>query len=69
MEELEKGLKRLRGFAVLWLEQQCQQVRPLRAPGNWTTNQIVYIEYPWLQPHMWKRIALLDISGRSGPWA
>jgi hypothetical protein len=24
---------------------------------------------PWLWLHMWQRKALLDISGRSGPWA
>jgi hypothetical protein len=28
MEELEKGLKELRGFAAPWREQQCQQARP-----------------------------------------
>jgi hypothetical protein len=28
MEELEKGLKELRGFAAPWREQQCQPVRP-----------------------------------------
>jgi hypothetical protein len=27
MEELEKGLKELRGFAAQWREQQCQQAR------------------------------------------
>ena len=51
MEELEKRLKELRGFAAPWKEQQCQQARP---PGA---------------PHMWKRMALLVISGRRGPWA
>ena len=24
---------------------------------------------PWLRPHMWQRMALLDISGRSSPWS
>jgi hypothetical protein len=33
MEELEKGLKELRGFAAPWREQQCQQVRPLSSQG------------------------------------
>ena len=32
MEHLEKGLKELRGFAVLCVEQNCQQARP---PGTW----------------------------------
>ena len=22
----------------------------------------------WLPPHMWQRLALLDISGKRGPW-
>ena len=32
MEELEKGLKELRGFAAPWREQQCQQARPCLPP-------------------------------------
>jgi hypothetical protein len=39
MDELEKGLKELRGFAA-----------------------------PWREQHMWQRMALLDISGKRGPW-
>ena len=46
MEELEKGLKELRGFAAPWREQQCQQARPPRAPGDWTTYQRIYMEGP-----------------------
>jgi hypothetical protein len=46
MEELEKELKELRGFAAPWREQQCQQVRPPRAPRDWTTNQRVHMEGP-----------------------
>jgi hypothetical protein len=36
MEELEKGLKELRGFTAPWREQQCQQARPtpLELPGS-----------------------------------
>ena len=30
MEELEKGLKELRGFAAPWREQQCQPARSRR---------------------------------------
>jgi hypothetical protein len=44
MEELEKGLKKLRGFAVPWREQQCQQARPPGAPGDWTTKQRMHME-------------------------
>ena len=46
MEELEKGLKELRGSAVPWREQQCQQARPLGAPGDSTTNQRIHMERP-----------------------
>ena len=46
MEELEKGLKELRGFVAPWREQQCQQTRLPRAPGDWTTNQRVHMEGP-----------------------
>jgi hypothetical protein len=40
MEELEKKLKNLRGFAASWREQQCQQARPPPpTPGDWTIHQ------------------------------
>jgi hypothetical protein len=32
MEELEKGLKELRGFAAPWGEQECKPARPPGAP-------------------------------------
>ena len=39
MEELEKGLKELRGFVALCGEQQCQLARrPRGVPGDWTTT-------------------------------
>jgi hypothetical protein len=69
MEELEKRLKELRGFAALRMEQQCQPAKTPKAPGVWTTNQRIHMEGPWLRPHMWQRMALLDISGRRGSWA
>ena len=46
MEELEKKLKELRGFAAPWREQQCQLARPPGAPGDWTTNQRIHMEGP-----------------------
>jgi hypothetical protein len=46
MEELEKGLKELRGFAALWRGQQCQQARGPRAHRDWTTNQRIHGEGP-----------------------
>jgi hypothetical protein len=33
MEELEKGLKELRGFAAPWRKQQCQKARSQDLPG------------------------------------
>ena len=46
MEDLEKRLKELRGFAAPWGEQQCQLARPPRARRDWTTNQRVHMEGP-----------------------
>jgi hypothetical protein len=46
MEELEKGLKELRGFVASWGEQQCQQARISRVPRDWTTSQRVHMEGP-----------------------
>jgi hypothetical protein len=39
MEEIEKGLKDLRGFAAPWWEQQYQEARTPGAPRNWTINK------------------------------
>jgi hypothetical protein len=49
VEELEKGLKELRGFEDTWREQQCQQARPApptRCSKGWTTNQRINMERP-----------------------
>jgi hypothetical protein len=64
MEELEKGLKELRGFAAPWREPQYQQARPPGAPRDWATNQRVHMEGPMalvayvaedgLVKHLWK---------------
>jgi hypothetical protein len=64
MEELEKGLKELRGFAALWGEQQCQLARTPGAPRDWITNQRLYMERPMALAAYVQRMALLDISGR-----
>jgi hypothetical protein len=72
MEELEKGLKELRGFAAPWREQQYQQARFTLpgAPRDWTNNQRIHMEQPKaLTTHMWQRMSLLDISGMRGSWA
>jgi hypothetical protein len=43
MEEMEKGLKNLRGFAAPWREQQYQQTRYTGAPWDWTTKQRIHM--------------------------
>jgi hypothetical protein len=46
MEELEKGLKELRGFAAPWGEQTVSTARHPRGPRDWTINQIVHMKGP-----------------------
>ena len=48
MEELGEGLKQLSGFAVPWGSNSDKLVRPpgSQAPGDWTTNQRLYMERP-----------------------
>jgi hypothetical protein len=50
MEELEKGLKELRGFAApegaMVSSGQTHPHPPPPCSGNWTTNQRIYIEQP-----------------------
>jgi hypothetical protein len=46
MEELEKGLMKLRGFAATCAEQQCQLISSPGAPSDWTTNQRIHMEGP-----------------------
>jgi hypothetical protein len=69
MEKLEKGLKELRGFAISWREQQCQLARPPDLLEIGPPIKEDSWRDPWLQPHMWQSLALMDISGRSSPWA
>jgi hypothetical protein len=69
MAEMEKGLKELRGFTAPWREQQCHLARPSELPETGPPTKEYTWSDPWLWPHMWHRMALLDISGRRGPWA
>ena len=65
MKELEKGLKELRTFTAPWREQQCQQARSSRAPGDWATNQrihmggpmvlVTYVAEDGLVGHQWEK--------------
>jgi hypothetical protein len=43
-EELEKGLKELRGFAALCGEHSVNKPDPPELPEDWTTNQRVHME-------------------------
>ena len=61
LEELEKRLKELMGFAAPWREQECQKARPYVAPGAWTTNQSTdggthgtYVAEDCLVGHQWE---------------
>jgi hypothetical protein len=42
---------------------------PLELPGTGPPNKEYTWSGPWFWPHMWQRMAWLDISGRNGPWA
>jgi hypothetical protein len=66
MEELEKGLKELRGLASPWREQQCQTSWSC---GEWNTNQRVHMEGLMALAAYVAEDNLLDINGRKGPWA
>jgi hypothetical protein len=71
MEELERGLKELREFAAPWREPLCQYLRSSELPGTGPLTR-VHMKGPMALAevsHMWQKMALLDISGRRGPWA
>jgi hypothetical protein len=64
MEELEKGVKELRGFATPCREQQCHPASPSPHPvaaRDWTTNQRVHMEEAMAPAGVWQRVDLLDI--------
>jgi hypothetical protein len=65
MKELEKGLKEQQHHGD---SNSVSRPDPPGAPRDWTNNHQSWRD-PGLQPHMWQRMALLDISGRRGPWA
>ena len=71
IEELEKGLKELKGFATTLEEPQHQPTRhplPKEVPGTKTSIK----EYTWLPVcllHMQKMMAFSGINGRRGPWS
>jgi hypothetical protein len=60
MEELEKRLKELRGFAAPWREQQGQQARPPELPGDQRIHMegpmalATYVAEDGLVEHLWE---------------
>jgi hypothetical protein len=70
MEELEKKLKEMKGFATPQEEQQYEPTNP--PPPEIPASRPPTKEYtwrdPWLQLHLSQRMALSDINGRIGPW-
>ena len=72
MEELEKGLKELRGFAVPWREQQCQLARTSPTPSSHRLDhqpKCIHGERPMDPATYVAEDGLIGISGRKGPWA
>jgi hypothetical protein len=67
MVEIEKGLKKLRGFTAPWRDQQCQQ--PIPHPPELPETGPPTKKYTWHWPHMWQKMALLNITGKKWPWA
>jgi hypothetical protein len=41
---------------------------PQKLPGTGPPTKEYTWKDPWLWPHMWQRMASLDISERKGPW-
>jgi hypothetical protein len=66
MDELEKGPKELKELAN---PQEEQQYQPQELPGTKPSTKEYTWRDPWLHLHMYQRMALLDISGRRGPWS
>ena len=72
MEKLERGLKKLKGFATPYEEQQYKPTSPLPHSSQGLIHQpknIHVLSDPCLQLHMYQRIVLSDINGRRDPWS
>ena len=52
MEELEKGLKELKGFATHRKNNNINQPEPPELPGTKPPTKEYTWRDPWLQPHM-----------------
>jgi hypothetical protein len=51
------------GFAALWRDQHCQQVKPLECSGIGPPTKEYTWRERWYWPHVWQRMDLLDFSG------
>ena len=69
MEELEKGVKELRCSHTYVGSNGVNWPDSLKLLGTGPLTKEYTWRDPWLQQHMWQRMALLDLSGRSHPWA
>jgi hypothetical protein len=61
VKELKKGLKELRGFAAPWRSNSLNRPGLLELPGTGPPIKDYKWRDPWHWPHMWQRMALLDI--------
>jgi hypothetical protein len=68
MEELEKGLKELRGLQS-WGGASVNWPGPPELLDTGPPTKEYTWRDPWLWPFVWQRMALMDISGRKGLWS
>ena len=69
MQELEKGLKELRGVQPHGGSNSVNQPEPPELPWTGPPTKKYTWRDPWLQLHMLQRMALLGINGRRGSWS
>jgi hypothetical protein len=67
MEDLEKSLMDLKEFAKKY--QSARHAPSIKLPGTKPPTKEHTCRVPWLQLHMYQRMALLVINRRSGPWS
>jgi hypothetical protein len=69
MEEMEKGLKELGVCSPMEGARSVNRPDTLELPGTGSTTKEYTWSSPWRWPHMWQKMAWLNISERRGPWA
>jgi hypothetical protein len=65
MEELEKGLKELRVLQPHGEKNNVKLPYPQETVGTRPPTKRYTWRGPWLQPHMWQRMALFGVRGRN----